>query len=335
MSRYIVSRLLGMLVTLWAITVITFVISHMIPADPVVAYVGDYASEEKIQRMRHEFGLDRPLPQQYLIYLRGLLHGDLGTSIRFQEPVREEVARRFPATFELSTAAILISILVGVPAGVLAALYRNQVFDHISRIWALAGISMPIFWLGLLASAFFYYKLDLLPPGGRLNPELAPPAHITGLYVVDSILTRNLTTLIDSVRHLILPASVLGAAGAGNIARIMRSSMLEVLYQDYIRTARAKGLFEWHVVLSHAMRNAWLPTVTAIGLTYGALLGGAVLTETVFSWPGLGTFVVATMSSVDFAAVMGVTIVIAGVYSVVNLLVDILYVYLDPRVEYH
>ena len=334
MSRYIVVRLLGTLVTLWAITLITFVISHMIPADPVAARVGDFATEEKIQRVKHELGLDRPLPAQYLIYLRGLLRGDLGISIRFQNPVREEIASRFPATFELSTVAILISIAIGVPAGLLAAFHRNQWLDHLGRIIALTGISMPIFWLGLLASTVFYYKLGLLPAGARLDPQMTPPEHITGLYVLDSILTGNLTTLIDSLRHLVLPASILGAAGAGSISRIMRSSMLEELHQDYIRTARAKGLRERSVLLRHVLRNAWLPTVTTIGLAYGSLLGGAVLTETVFSWPGLGTFVVTTMTNVDFSAVIGVTLVIATIYNLVNLLVDLVYGYLDPRVKY-
>ena len=334
MSRYIVVRLLGTLVTLWAITLITFVISHMIPADPVAARVGDFATEEKIQRVKHELGFDRPLPTQYLIYLRGLLRGDLGISIRFQNPVREEIASRFPATFELSTVAILISIAIGVPAGLLAAFHRNQWLDHLGRIIALTGISMPIFWLGLLASTVFYYKLGLLPAGARLDPQMTPPEHITGLYVLDSILTGNLTTLIDSLRHLVLPASILGAAGAGSISRIMRSSMLEELHQDYIRTARAKGLRERSVLLRHVLRNAWLPTVTTIGLAYGSLLGGAVLTETVFSWPGLGTFVVTTMTNVDFSAVIGVTLVIATIYNLVNLLVDLVYGYLDPRVKY-
>jgi peptide/nickel transport system permease protein len=323
-----------MVVSLWAITLIAFIISHLIPADPVAARVGDFATEEKIQRVKHELGLDKPLPEQYVIYLAGLLRGDLGTSIRFQSSVRDEIASRLPATFELSTAAILISIAIGVPAGLLAAFYRNQWMDHLGRILALLGISMPIFWLGLLASALFYYKLGLLPAGGRLDPQLDPPTHITGLYVLDSILTLNLTTLVDSLQHLVLPAFVLGAAGAGSISRIMRSSMLEELYQDYTRTARAKGLRERSVLLKHALRNAWLPTVTTIGLTYGALLGGAVLTETVFAWPGLGTFVVAVMTNVDFAAVMGVTLVIAVIYNVVNFLVDLVYGYLDPRVTY-
>lgn len=334
MGPYILARVIGMLTSILAITVITFVISHMIPADPVLAYIGDYASEEKIQQVREEFGLNKPLLEQYIIYLSGLFRGDLGDSIRYQSPVRDEIAARFPATFELSTAAILLSVVIGVPAGVLAAFYRNKWIDHLARIVALAGISMPIFWLGLLASALFYYKLNILPATGRLDPQIEPPLHITGLYIVDSIVTGNLITLIDSLKHLALPALVLGTAGAGSIARITRSSMLEVLFEDYIRTARAKGLREWIVLLGHALRNAWLPTITVIGLTYGALLGGAVLTETVFAWPGLGTFVVATMSSVDFAAVMGVTIVIAVIYNLVNLLVDIIYVYFDPRITY-
>ena len=323
-----------MFASILAITLVTFVISHLIPADPVVAYAGDLASEEKIQQIREEFGLDRPLPEQYVMYLLGLIHGDLGVSIRFQRPVRDEIMARFPATVELSTAAIILSIGIGVPTGVLAAFNRNKWIDHFARILALGGISMPIFWLGLLASALFYYQLDLLPASGRLGPNIKPPNEITGLYVVDSILTWNLTTLIDSLKHLALPCLVLGAAGAGSIARITRSSMLEVLLEDYIRTARAKGLRERVVVFVHALRNALLPTVTVVGLTYGALLGGAVLTETVFAWPGLGTFVVATLSAVDFAAVMGVTIVISVIYNVVNFLVDVVYIWLDPRVTY-
>lgn len=322
-----------MLASILAITVITFVVSHVIPADPVLAYVGDHATEEKIAQMRAEFGLDQPLLVQYVRYMAGLLRGDLGTSIKFQRPVRDEIAARFPATLELALAAILFSLLVGIPAGILAANYRNHWIDHVSRLVALIGISMPIFWLGLLASALFYYRLDILPALGRIDPTLKPPAHITGLYVVDSLLTGNMTTLANSLQHLLLPALVLGLAGTGTIARITRSSMLEVLYQDYIRTAQAKGLLRRTIVLAHAFRNAALPTITAVGLTFGALLSGAVLTETVFAWPGLGTFVVSTLSSVDFAAVMGVTIVIAVIYNLVNLIVDMIYALVDPRVR--
>lgn len=334
MKRYLVQRLIGMVFVLWGITIILFSISHLIPGDPVLSYVGDFADEATIQSLREKWGLDKPLPEQYLIYMRGLLQGDLGTSIHSQRPVIEDLRTFFPATFELATAAIFVSITIGVPTGVVSAIRRNRLEDHISRFAALIGVSMPVFWLGLLASALFYYKLGILPGAGRLSPDVDPPVYFTGMYTIDSLITGNWMVLKDSLRHLVLPSLVLGSVGTGTIARLTRSSMLEVLFQDYVRTARAKGLREGVVIVRHALRNALIPTVTTIGLAYGGLLGGAILTETVFSWPGLGRYAVSTIGALDFAAVMGVTLVMTIVYSVANLIVDLAYVYLDPRIQY-
>lgn len=334
MARYIFQRLIGMVFVFLGITVMTFVISHMIPGDPARTYAGDNASQAAVDALRHSWGLDRPLYVQYERYVVGLLHGDLGMSIRTQRPVRDDLLTYFPATFELANAAIIVAMGVGIPLGVLAALHRNRILDHVVRLLSLGGISMPIFWLGLLGVALFYYRLHWLPASGRLSPGATPPPTITGMYVVDSLLTGRLATFFDSLRHLILPAVVLGSGGIGLIARLARSSMLETLGQDYVKTARAKGLRESVIIVRHALKNALLPTITIIGVTYGGLLGGAVLTETIFSWPGLGLYAVSSMFAIDFPAIMGVTLVSAVIFSLVNLIVDLLYVFLDPRIQY-
>ena len=334
MTRYLAQRLVGMVLVFVGITVMTFVIAHVVPADPVRLYAGDNAPQSAVNALRHAWGLDRPLYVQYLRYVDGLLHGNFGTSIRTQRPVTADLRDYFPATFELSTAAILVSIVLGIPMGVASAIRRNRGLDHVIRVLSLGGISMPIFWLGLLAVAVFYAHLHWLPAAGRLSEGVQPPPRITGMYVLDSLLTGRFHTLVDALHHLVLPALVLGSGGVGMIARMARSSMLDVLAQDYIKTARAKGLRGRVVILRHALKNALLPTITIIGVTYGGLLGGAVLTETIFSWPGLGLYVVSSMLAIDFPAIMGVTLVAAVTFSVVNLLVDLLYVYLDPRIQY-
>jgi peptide/nickel transport system permease protein len=316
------------------ITLLTFVISQVVPADPAVALAGDFATQETIAAIRAKHGLDKPLPMQYVLYLKRLVRGDLGLSIFTNKPVTEDLAQFFPATLELSTAAILLAVLIGLPAGVLAATHRNGPFDHASRILALVGASMPVFWLGLLFSAVFYYYLGWLPAGGRIGVDVAPPDRITGLMVLDSLFRGNWVAFSSALRHLVLPALTLGCVGAGMIARVTRSSMLEVLGHDYVKTARAKGLSRVVVTYKHALKNALLPTVTVVGLTYGALLGGAVLTESVFSWPGLGRYAVASMLRADFPAVMGVTLLLTIIYSLVNLLVDLLYAALNPTIRY-
>jgi len=331
---FLLRRLIGIVGVLIGVSIITFAISHLVTTDPAVAALGDHATDAQLAQFRAEYGLDRPVPEQYVIYIQNLLRADLGTSIRTRRPVSQDLVQFFPATLELAMAALAIALVIGIPAGIWSAVYRNRLPDHIVRILALVGGSLPIFWLGLIAVDVFYNDLGLLPAGGRLDDFLPPPQNITGMFTVDSLLTGNLVTLQNSLWHLILPALVLGYFSTSVIARMMRSSMLEVMYQDYMRTARAKGLRESSVILKHGFRNAFIPTLTIIGITFGSLLAGAVLTETIFSWPGLGLYATASAISLDFPAVMGVTLLAALVYLLGNFIVDIAYGFLDPRIRH-
>jgi len=331
---FLLRRIVGIAAVMIGVSVITFAISHVIPADPVAAALGDHATDAQIAQFRAEYHLDRPLPEQYVTYATGILRGDLGKSIRTRRSVAEDLADSFPATLELSFAALLISIVLGVPAGVWSAISRGRLPDLVVRVLSLAGGSLPVFWLGLIVIGLFYYQLGWFPGGGRLDTFVPPPPTRTGLYVLDSILAGDLTALRSSLVHLVLPALTLGYFSTAVIARMTRSSMLEVLGQDYMRTARAKGLREPVIVLRHALRNALIPTITIIGLTFGSLLSGAVLTETIFSWPGLGRYATASAVSLDFPAVLGVTLLAAVVYPVANLVVDVAYYWLDPRIQH-
>jgi peptide/nickel transport system permease protein len=312
---FLLRRIVGIAAVMIGVSVITFAISHVIPADPAAAALGDHASAE------------------YVTYVTGILHGDLGLSIRTRRAVAADLADSFPATLELSFAALLIALLVGVPAGVWSAVFRGRLPDFVVRLLALAGGSMPVFWLGLIVIGVGYYQLGWFPGGGRIDQFVAPPPARTGLYVIDSLLAGDAEALRSSLVHLVLPALTLGYFSTAVIARMTRSSMLEVLGQDYMRTARAKGLRERIVIVRHGLRNALIPTVTIIGLTFGSLLSGAVLTETIFSWPGLGRYATASAVSLDFPAVMGVTLLAAVVYPVANLVVDVAYYWLDPRIQ--
>ncbi|HEV8669893.1 MAG TPA: ABC transporter permease [Candidatus Limnocylindria bacterium] len=330
---FLLRRIVGIAAVMIGVSVVTFAISHVIPADPAVAALGDHATDEQIAAFRAEYKLDRPLVEQYITYANGILHGDLGRSIRTRRAVLDDLADSFPATFELSLTALLVSILAGVPAGVCSAIARGRMPDLVVRVLALAGGSIPVFWLGLIVIGLGYYQLGWFPGGGRIDLFVPPPPPRTGLYVVDSILAGDLDALRSSLLHLVLPALTLGYFSTAVITRMTRSSMLEVLGQDYMRTARAKGLRERVIVLRHALRNALIPTVTIIGLTFGSLLSGAVLTETIFSWPGLGRYATASAVSLDFPAVLGVTLLAAVVYPLANLVVDVAYYWLDPRIQ--
>jgi len=330
---FLLRRVVGIAAVMIGVSIITFAISHVVPADPAVAALGDHATDAQIAAFRAEYRLDRPLPEQYATYVVGLLHGDLGRSIRTRRSVADDLADSFPATLELSLAALAISLLIGIPAGIWSAIYRGRLPDVIVRIAALAGGSLPVFWLGLIVIGLFYYQLGWFPGGGRLDTFVSPPPTRTGLYVVDSVLALDVDALRSSLIHLVLPSLTLGYFSTAVVARMTRSSMLEVLGQDYMRTARAKGLAERLIVVRHGLRNALIPTVTVIGLTFGSLLSGAVLTETIFSWPGLGRYATASAISLDFPAVLGVTLLAAIVYPVANLAVDIAYYWLDPRIQ--
>lgn len=335
-STYIIRRLLLLIPTLIGITLTTFVISHVLPADPVMASLGQRAQDDPsiVGRYKHQYGLDQPLPVQYVIYVKGLLTGDLGISISSRRPVMDDIKQYFPATLELSTAALLISLLIGLPLGILSAVRRDRLLDHLARLLSLVGISVPVFWLGLLGSIVLWYHLGILPgPTGQLDRTINAPPTVTGVVLIDCLLNWNWTAFVNALWHLLLPATVLAAYTMGIITRITRGSMLEVLVQDYIRTARAKGVPRRRVVTRHALRNGLIPTLTLAGLAYGSLLSGAVLTETVFSWPGLGHYATQTAGAADFPAIMGVALLTALIYIIINLVVDVLYVVLNPQVR--
>ncbi|KUK21125.1 MAG: peptide/nickel transport system permease protein [Pseudothermotoga sp.] len=322
-----------MILVLLGVSVIVFVVARVIPADPVGAILGGNAPPDLIDDMRHRLGLDKPLINQFLDYMFGLLKGDLGVSLKSNRPVTTDIADFFPATLELAIAATFVSILLGITLGIFSAVYRNRFIDHFSRVFSILGVSMPVFWTGLLLLLLFYYKLGWLPGTGRLSLFTPAPDRITGLLIIDSLLTLNFEAFKDALSHIILPAVVLGYSATASIARITRSSMLDVLRQDYIRTAKAKGIGKRLVIYRHALRNALIPVVTIIGLTFGGLLEGAVLTETIFGWPGLGRYIVNALLFLDYPAVMGGTLFVAVVYSLVNLVVDIIYAVLDPRMR--
>jgi peptide/nickel transport system permease protein len=330
---FLIRRVVGIAAVMIGVSVITFAISHVIPADPAIAALGDHATDEQIAAFRAEYKLDRPLPEQYLTYVSGILRGDLGRSIRTRRAVADDLADSFPATLELSSAALLVSIIVGIPAGIWSAISRGRLPDVFVRMIALAGGSIPVFWLGLIVIGLFYYQLGWFPGGGRIDTFVSPPPTRTGLYVIDSLVAGDFAALRSSLVHLVMPALTLGYFSTAVVTRMTRSSMLEVLGQDYMRTARAKGLRERAIVVGHGLRNALIPTVTIIGLTFGSLLSGAVLTETIFSWPGLGRYATASAVSLDFPAVLGVTLLAAVVYPVANLVVDLIYYWLDPRIQ--
>ena len=325
-----------MVVAAAGVTMISFIISHAVPSDPIVSNLGQQASQrqEIVAAFRAKWGLDRPLHEQYLSFLGNLAHGDLGTSINTRRPIATDVSQFLPATVELSTVSILFALIVGLPLGVCAAVYRDGPIDHLARMVSLVGVSIPIFWLAAVSLVIFYAALQIAVGPGRLGPQLQAPPPTTGFLTLDTLLDGDLVSFRSALEHLMLPGLVLGSSVMGLITRVSRSSLLEVLGQDYIRTARSKGLVEYLVIRRHALRNALIPTVTVLGLAYGSLLSGAVLTETIFAWPGLGRYAYQSAVTNDFPAIMGVTFVIALIYILVNLLVDLAYALLDPQIRY-
>ena len=331
--QYIFKRLVFLIPILLGLTTMTFAISRLVPADPARDIAGVHASADAVERVRQKWGFDKPIYEQYVIYMKGLLQGDLGRSSHSRHEVTEDLKLFIPATAELALAALFIMIVAGIPLGVIAAVFKDRALDHISRLTALAGVSFPSFWLALVFQLVFFRKLNWLPAGGRISSTVAPPDTITGLYLVDSVLTGNFEAFSSSLTHLIMPAVVLSLAGLAAIMRMTRTSMLEVMNKDYIKAARAKGVPEWKVIFKHALRNALIPVTTIIGMWTGTLLGGAFIIEYIFSWPGIGFYGASAILSADFAATMGVALFVAIVYIVANLIVDILYMYIDPRLS--
>jgi len=333
--HYIIRRLLLMIPLLLGITLIAFTISHAVPGNPIAANLGQKAmSDPKIvAAFEKEWGLDKPVAQQYLIYLGKLVQGDMGRSIKSRRAVIEDLRAFLPATIELATAAVLFGLLTGMALGILSALWRNSWVDHVARLISLLGVSIPVFWLALLALFVLYSRLGWFPGPGRIDIGMQVPDRITGLLTVDSLIAGDWPVFRNVLSHLMLPALVLGSYTTGLITRVTRSAMLEVLGADYIRTARAKGLSERITLIRHALRNALIPVITVIGFSYGNLLAGTVLTESIFAWPGIGQYAYRASTSLDFPAIMGVSLVIALIFILVNLVVDVLYFLIDPRLR--
>lgn len=328
-------RLLLMPVLLLGIVTLTFVVSRTVPAAPLASIVGERQlhNEQVVAAAKARWGLDKSLPEQYVIYVTNLLRGDLGTSFRTKSPVADDLLRRLPATLELTLAAMLFAVSVGVVLGMVAALKRDSWVDHVARLVALIGSSIPVFWAGLIALFIFYGKLGILPGPGRLDPQRNPPPELTGLYTIDALVALDFPLFWDALRHLVLPGVVLGWLVLGIISRLVRASLIEVLSQDYVRTARAKGLTETRVIVTHALRGALIPVLTIIGLSFASLIAGAVLTESIFAWPGIGSYAVEAARTLDFPAIMGVSIFVGAAYIVTNLVTDVAYALVDPRVR--
>ncbi|MFZ5642063.1 MAG: ABC transporter permease [Bacillota bacterium] len=333
MYKYIAKRLLLLIPVLFGVSLFVFLVLHLFTADPASMMLGQHATAERVEALREQLGLNDPLYVQFWRFLTDMAQGNFGRSLMTRAPVMDEILARFPATIELALAAILIASVVGITVGVISAVKQYSIFDYLSMIGALLGVSMPIFWLGLMLIILFSVTLGWLPVSGRTAIGFEPET-ITNFYIIDSIITGNWDALISALRHLALPAIALASYSTAIIARMTRSTMLEVVRQDYIRTARAKGLGERVVVYKHALRNALIPVITVIGLQMGSLLGGAVLTETVFSWPGIGSLLISAILAGDYPIVQGTVIIIASTYVIVNLVVDVLYAFLDPRIHY-
>lgn len=332
---YVGRRFVQSILVLLLVSVATFSLAHAVPGDPIETVLGERAAGDPEIRAAAErrYGFDQPVHLQYLYFMRNLFQGDLGESITTRRPVMEDLRQFIPSTIELALAAMSFAVAFGIPLGIVGAIRQDRWPDHLSRFVSLVGTSVPVFWLGLLALYVFFYKLQWLPGPGRLDTGMAAPERITGMITIDAALRGQWDVFRSSVAHLILPAVVLGSFALGILSRMLRSSLLAALGDDYVRTARAKGLTERDVVTGHAIRNALIPTITVLGLTFASLLAGAVLTETIFSWPGIGRYSVQAALKLDYPGLLGVTMFVATAYVMVNLLVDIVYGVLDPRIR--
>ena len=331
--KYFIKRLALTIPTLLGVSIIVFLLIHMIPGDPIDIMVGDRISAEARLALEERLGFDQPLHVQYWQWFTNALQGDLGISIRSNQPVIQEILNRLPATIELTLVALFIAVLFGIIFGVSAARHRNTIIDQSMIGFSLLGVSIPIFWLGMMLIMLFSVLLGWLPVSGRLSMGTAIPS-ITGLYLFDALITGHFDAFIDALKHLLMPAFSLATVSLALIVRVTRSSMLDVLSEDYIRTARAKGLREGKVVYVHALKNALIPVVTVIGLQLAKLMGGAILTETVFSWPGIGRLLINAIGFRDYPVVQGVVLFVAFAFIFINIIVDLLYAYLDPRIRY-
>lgn len=333
--EYILRRLVMALLVLFSVSIITFLIARVVPSDPAAAWVGPRPTPEQIARAREQLGLDKPLHVQYLVYVRGLLRGDLGNSIKSRQPITVDLRTYLPATLELVLAGMLMAVLVGIPLGVLSGAFKGSLLDHATRLFSIAGVSMPTFWLGLLLQLLFFSRLGLLPLAGRISTETAlyhPVAQITGFYLIDTAVTGNWVAFKDALIHIILPAFTLATYPIAMSIRMTRSRMIEVLGEKYILAARVSGIPERTILFILALKNAIVPTITVLGLSFVYSLTGALLVEVIFSWPGLGTYVTNAVLSIDFPVIVSVTLVVTVFYVFINLFLDLIQAMLDPRV---
>ena len=336
MLPYILRRLVAVGLLIVGISLVTFTLVRMVPGDPVALYYGGMPVSADVEAaLRRQWGLDQPLPVQYLRYLGGVLQGNLGVSLASGRPIMDDLIRRFPATVELTLAGVFLALVAGIPLGVLAALHRNRLTDHALRIGSLVSLGMPNFWLGLVLIYVFGFLLNIFPPAeGRLAAGIAAPARITGLYTIDSLLIGDLRAFQSALAQLAAPAITVALGLIAVIIRMLRAGMLEELGKDYVRTGRSKGLPARRVFFKHALRNAIIPTITVVSIQIGYLLGGNVLVEAVFAWPGVGLYYINAINALDYNAVIGATLLIAVVFALINLGVDILNAFIDPRIHY-
>lgn len=328
-------RLPLLVLLLAAISAAVFTLTQYLPGDPAfIAAGGGDATPEMVEHARARLGLDRPMGIRYLLYMRNALTGDLGRSLVNRRPVIEDLRAFWPASVELALAAIAISAVVGIPLGVLSAVWAGRWIDRLITPGSVFLGSMPIFWLGLMAVLVFYRMLDVLPAGGRLTVGVTPPPAVTGMLLIDALLARDLRVFVDALRHLVLPACILSVISLAMVTRVTRAAMLDVLHEDYLRTARAKGLSESLVILKHGLRNAAVPVLTVLGIQLGQLIGGVVVTETIFSWPGIGKLTIDATRAFDYPILMGVLLITAALVVLANLLADIAYAFVDPRIKY-
>jgi peptide/nickel transport system permease protein len=332
MASYLAQRIAGTVFVILGITVLTFVISHIVPADPALAAAGQNATREQVEAIRDQLQLDRPLPVQYWDYLKGLARGDLGRSIQTHRPISDDIKTFFPATLELTIFTMILYTLIGVPLGVLAAVRRGWV-DRLASVFTISGVAIPPFWLALVLQLLLFATWHVLPYGARLDKDLAAPEPVTHLYTIDSVLRGEWGVFGNSLLHLILPATTLALGRMAVIVRVTKRSVRDNALLDYVRTARAKGLDERDVLLRHVIRTSLIPIVTMIGLQTGGLLNGAIVIEVIFSWPGMGQYAVNAINYSDFPAVMGVTLVVALLFVAINFFVDLSYRLIDPRVS--
>lgn len=333
MFSYIIKRILWAIPTLLGVSIIIFSMSHLAPGDPALVMLGEHASKESVEALREQMGLNKPLIEQYFMFISNAIQGDFGLSITSGQPVIEEFMERFPATIELATTALFLATIFGLIAGIVSAVKRYSIFDYTSMSAALAGVSMPVFWLGLMLIYLFSVKLGWLPVSGRLGYEYYIEDDLTGFYLIDSLIMEDYEAFFDVVKHLILPAIALGTIPMAIIARMTRASMIEVSKEEYVRTARAKGCSKLRVILVHTLKNALMPVITVIGLMLGTLFAGSILTETTFSWPGIGKWIVNAVNQRDFPIIQSTTLIIASIFVVVNLIVDLLYAVINPKIR--